>query len=627
MSIQQTTPSVFESPEYFVPERVVGGLEASVESADSAYSGDGDSDMNVDLGTSDGCQNRDDDDDDRNSPGALPPQKSAFNFEERRPPTTEAAKAALQVIRDIIRPPRDTGDGYKDPKIDRFTLERLEEIRTFLSHYTSSASPNYGAWISASMTTATGVGKGSWHARQLRMWAKSFVLDHSCLPENPYGGWNVSWLEENDLAEEILLHLQYIGKYVRAQDLVEYLDRPEVKARLRMKKTISLATAQRWMKDVGFRWTKNGHKGQYVDGHEREDVVYYRQNVFLPKWAKLQERTRKWKDDHTEEMGPLPQNRRIVVWFHDESTFYANDRRRAQWVHKDATPTPQAKGEGASLMIADFVSADYGWLQSPDGKESARVEFRAGKTREGYFNSTEIIDQAERAMDILTRHFPDEEHVLVFDNATTHLKRADGALSARSMPKGPSKGLESNWGVTVTARGDSGQAIHDENGRPKKIKVPMGDGELPDGSPQSFYFPEGHPRAGIFKGMVQILEERGFQGMASLKAECKSFQCKPGATNCCCRRILFNQPDFANVKSMLETACEERGFEVLFLPKFHCELNFIEQVWGHAKRVYRLNPPSSKEADLERNVRAALDSVDLIQMQKYVLYFTDGSSG
>ena len=43
------------------------------------------------------------------------------------------------------------------------------------------------------------------------------------------------------------------------------------------------------------------------------------------------------------------------------------------------------------------------------------------------------------AMDILEEYFPDEDHVMVFDNATTHLKRADTALSARKMPKFPPK--------------------------------------------------------------------------------------------------------------------------------------------------------------------------------------------
>ncbi|KAF8156729.1 hypothetical protein B0H34DRAFT_629354, partial [Crassisporium funariophilum] len=47
---------------------------------------------------------------------------------------------------------------------------------------------------------------------------------------------------------------------------------------------------------------------------------------------------------------------------HDKSTFYVNDWQKVGWVHKDATAVPRAKGEGASLMVADFISADYGWL-------------------------------------------------------------------------------------------------------------------------------------------------------------------------------------------------------------------------------------------------------------------------
>ena len=41
-------------------------------------------------------------------------------------------------------------------------------------------------------------------------------------------------------------------------------------------------------------------------------------------------------------------------------------------------------------------------------------------------------------MNILARDYPDEEHWFVYDNATIHRKRANDALSARRMPKGPS---------------------------------------------------------------------------------------------------------------------------------------------------------------------------------------------
>jgi len=99
------------------------------------------------------------------------------------------------------------------------------------------------------------------------------------------------------------------------------------------------------------------------------------------------------------------------------------------------TAEPCAKGEGPSQMVADTVSADYGWLHSPDGEEKARVLLKAGKNREGYFTNDNILAQADKAMDILEKHYPDDDHVLIFDNASTHQKRPDGALSARRMPK------------------------------------------------------------------------------------------------------------------------------------------------------------------------------------------------
>jgi hypothetical protein len=74
-----------------------------------------------------------------------------------------------------------------------------------------------------------------------------------------------------------------------------------------------------------------------------------------------------------------------------------------------------AKGEGASQMVADFVSADYGWSKSPDGQQHAHVLFKAGKAHEGYFTNEDILNHTSAAMDILKTHYPDESHVLIFD--------------------------------------------------------------------------------------------------------------------------------------------------------------------------------------------------------------------
>jgi hypothetical protein len=50
------------------------------------------------------------------------------------------------------------------------------------------------------------------------------------------------------------------------------------------------------MKKLGYRWTTTP-TGQYIDGHERKDVVDYRQKVFLPLWMSIEERTRRWTAD------------------------------------------------------------------------------------------------------------------------------------------------------------------------------------------------------------------------------------------------------------------------------------------------------------------------------------------
>jgi hypothetical protein len=219
-------------------------------------------------------------------------------------------------------------------------------------------------------------------------------------------------------------------------------------------------------------------------------------------------------------------------------------------------------------------------------------------------------------MDILDKHFPDERHVFIFDNATTHMKCADDALSARKMSKGPTQARHPLFGVLRNVSGENGRPVYAPDGTLLKEKVRMGDGRFADGTPQSLYFPQDHPRPGVFKGMAIILEERGFKGVQQIQAECPGFKCDKAVERCCCRRLLFNEPDFVAVESNLEIQCKSRGYQVFFLPKFHCELNFIEQCWGYAKRKYRLNPPSSSEADLERNVIAALDSVPLITMRR-----------
>ncbi|EJD33398.1 hypothetical protein AURDEDRAFT_140635 [Auricularia subglabra TFB-10046 SS5] len=552
-------------------------------------------------------------------PAVPPPSLPAIPAHTKRnipwhAPSQEEALAALNDLKNLVRPLRTPkSKGCADGKLDTWTREHHEGMMTLLMHYTNPKSAAHGHWMLSSKAAVDGLCKGERWEKSLRGQAREYIADRDLLRTNPYGLTNCSMLELcPKLRKELKAHIDSIGKYVQARDVQDYMARQDVQAR-HGTLSIVLTTAQSWMDEMEFKY-RSKHKELYKDGHERPDVKEHLHKMFLPGWYA-----------HERAMNHIiaPPICHCVACFHDESTFAQYDRRQSRWVHKDASPPLLAKGEGASTMVANFVSADYGWLQSHDGADSTHVLLKVGKDREGYFQNEDVLAHAHKAMDILARDYPNEDHLLIFDNATTHRKCAPDALSAQRMPKSTSKeGVL--WGVDVVVRDEEGQIVHGTDGKPLKTRVCMRDAIFSDGTLQPLYFPDGHAHAGAFKGMAVILEERGFSNVCALRAQCgKKFNCKntlagtAGIPPYCCRRMLYNQPDFVGVKSLLEEACASRGFSMLFLPKFHPELNPIEQCWGHAKDDYRLNPLTPHEVDVEPNVLKALDSVSLQLIRRY----------
>ena len=57
--------------------------------------------------------------------------------------------------------------------------------------------------------------------------------------------------------------------------------------------------------------------------------------------------------------------------------------------------------------------------------------------------------------------------------------------------------------------------------------------------------------------------------------------------------MMATEPDFKGEVSRLETMITGRGHLCWFLPKFHCELNPIELVWGRSKWYVRQNVTGS----------------------------------
>jgi hypothetical protein len=281
------------------------GAVWDLDDENSADKANEDHDVGIDDEGSDDEEHSDEDDGEDDN-GSEDGEENARNrsWKSHQPPSIDAARQALADLNLILKPPCPKGGGFKECRLPLQLRTRLEWIAGFLYVYVDDKSKygkgsNNARWIASSLHCAHAQQSNPHQAKNLRKWAKAFIKDRDALPVSKNGTPRNSQIDDQDIAAEIAIHLQSLGPYVRALDIVHYVAIPEVKKRLGIKKTISVATAQRWMKKMGYRWTKKP-SGQYMDGHERDDVVYYHQSVFLPAWAELDHHTRQWTVDNVE---------------------------------------------------------------------------------------------------------------------------------------------------------------------------------------------------------------------------------------------------------------------------------------------------------------------------------------
>ncbi|KIK04076.1 hypothetical protein K443DRAFT_93855 [Laccaria amethystina LaAM-08-1] len=107
--------------------------------------------------------------------------------------------------------------------------------------------------------------------------------------------------------------------------------------------------------------------------------------------------------------------------------------------------------------------------------------------------------------------------------------------------------------------------------------------------------------------MRVVLLERGLP-VQRLRGKCK--KCKPDSFDCCCKRIIEQQADFKEQRSLVQEVIEAAGHLCIFLLKFHCELNFIEYFWGVVKKYLCEHCDYTFET-LKKNMPEALDSVNM----------------
>ena len=111
-----------------------------------------------------------------------------------------------------------------------------------------------------------------------------------------------------------------------------------------IKNPISERTAHQWLIKFGW-WQTAVQKSVYMDGHECVDVVEYRNKVFLLAIANFERQMAQHAGPELKKIMPEPikGQHHIIIQYHDESCFHANDNTKNLWLHAGEQPL-QKKG-------------------------------------------------------------------------------------------------------------------------------------------------------------------------------------------------------------------------------------------------------------------------------------------
>ena len=402
--------------------------------------------------------------------------------------------------------------------------------------------------------------------------------------------------------------VESFAKYVNGNILPEVIRRGEDKGLPHSirENGICLETARFWLHYIGC-YFKQGKKDVYFDGHEREDVVLYREK-FIPRFIEY-----------------LSDPNFLVV-VQDESIYRSNEHNNFYWqvrrTGEHINTVLRQKGLGSGTMVSGFISV-FGFValtdeemsqlnairaskglgpitlatrvtnEEVDGAFGPGVEaltfsyhlFNYGKNKEGYWDGEKMAIQTEEIISMFEFKFPGQKLVLLFDWSSGHDKKPLDSVILGN--------IRLNWGgkqplmrATVLLE-DYGPTF--KSGDTQHLV-------FQDGDEPPFYDPNAVNFVGKPKGAKQIAYERSLwrPGMV-LKDETDTSRSIFHALNKCSDFHIF-------IKSILQELIEGLGHCCDFLPKFHCELSPIERVWAKSKKYVRNFSDDTRDTML-KNIR------------------------
>jgi hypothetical protein len=319
-----------------------------------------------------------------------------------------------------------------------------------------------------------------------------------------------------------------------------------------------------------------------------------------------------------------------VLIMQDETIFHTNEYRRRMWLSQDQQPI-RKKGNGRAIHVSDFISETIGrirlsnqqiadQLQLPAENRLAAFEARKiiypGKGFDAWWDLPQLIDQLKITIKIFDLTHPNCVGVFTFDRSSAHEGFAENALNVNNMNVNPG-GKQRKLRDTVIPLNNPDPAPGEEDTRGQIQRMTFPDDH---DDPKLRRQPKGvrvvlQERKSVWHKFTTICKERGTKIVGKCTS-CTKSQTRRDAERrialaeamgqddavstedttlieseipsgvdewCCMHRVLSLQQDFQSETSLVQSIIECAGHVCLFLPRFHCELNPIEMLWGYAK--------------------------------------------
>jgi len=282
---------------------------------------------------------------------------------------------------------------------------------------------------------------------------------------------------------------------------------------------------------------------------------------------------------------------------------------------------PRAKSMGRSLMVSGVICQCHGVFHFDF--------FEAGKNREGWWTCIDLKDQVGRQASTTTTTTPTTNPTTASTASGGDEAAIEGSDGASNNDAGAGHTTNEKDGIIATFErlhpGCQMLILFDHSQNHLARNADGLDASLMNlGKPRALRKDEVPMRNGWFVRAADgirveqpMMADGKVRSIREVLRERELWKEGEKLTLDAARELLEKQPDFLAQKPMIEELVIARGHLIDFIPKYHCEINAIERVWGAAKRGVRNFAPKTF-VELKQSMRDNLKNLALASVKRFI---------